>query len=81
MSSTSDFISSLLTFVKTDAMKLAAPALGTFFTSVGNNPSTLNIANQAVLLEASLLADVPQLEQDIIKQIGAFVQSQLTPTA
>lgn len=71
------FIPTLLQFIKTDALKLAAPALGAFFTSIGANPSKINVMNQLILLEASLLADLPQLEQDTIKQIGAFVQSEI----
>lgn len=73
-----------LAIAKADTQKALLPALATFFTSVAANPSAVNIAVQATKLNADLLAALPGIEQAVLAQIAASLntaaQSLLTPS-
>ena len=70
-------IQALLTIVKTDAQKTALPALLAFFQSAAANPSALNIAAALAKLNVDLLAALPGIEQDILKQIATLLENEI----
>ncbi len=76
-SSLGTLILTVLQFAKTDELKLAAPALSTFFNNIAANTSKLNLANQLILLQVALLATFPQLEADVLKELDTLVQQEI----
>lgn len=71
--SISAIIQQLIQLAKTDAKKLVLPLLANFLTSVGNNPSEPNLIVQLAVLEAGLLAALPQIEQDEVKELAQLM--------
>ncbi len=76
-------ISQLVAIVKLDAAKSALPLLAAFFTSISVDPTAVNITAQLAKLEVDLLAALPAIEQDVLKELAALVsaeaQALLTP--
>jgi hypothetical protein len=70
------FLQSLITIVKTDALKDGLPIISAFFANISANPTQANIVAQLAVLEVSLMAALPNLESDIIKDLVALLQQQ-----
>jgi hypothetical protein len=69
-------LTQLIAIVKADAAKSALPLLATFFTSIAGNPTAINIAAQLAKLEVGLLAALPGIEQDVLKEVAAIVSAE-----
>lgn len=65
----------IINIAKTDALKPGLPALAAFFNTVAANPTAVNFTLALTKLEADLLAALPGVEQDILKQIAADVNA------
>jgi hypothetical protein len=76
-SSISAFVQAAITIVKDDALTGALPVLNGFFTNIQANPSTANLTAQSAALEVALLAALPNIEGQVIKDMAALVQSQI----
>ena len=73
----SQVISQLLAIVKADAAKTVLPLLAAFFSSVAGNPTAINLAAQLAKLEVDLLAALPALEQEALKELATLVSVEL----
>ena len=72
----SQIIASLIAIAKADAAKEALPALAAFFTSFSSNPTAINMVAQLAQLEVSLLAALPGIEQDVLKELATLVNTE-----
>ena len=68
-------IDQLIAIVKADAAKTILPLLANFFTSIAANPNELNITVQLTKLNVEVLAALPGLEQDVLKQIASTIST------
>lgn len=72
----SEALQQLISLAKTDALKAALPALATFLSNIAANPSGWNITAQLAKLQVDLITALPQIEQDLLKQIAALIQAE-----
>lgn len=67
----------LIAIAKTDLNKAALPLIAAFFTNIAANPTALNITAQLTKLEVDLLAALPGIEQGLLAQLAALVNTQM----
>jgi hypothetical protein len=67
----------LIAIAKTDLNKAALPIIAAFFSAIATNPTVLNITAQLTKAEADLLAAIPGIEQDLLAQLAALVNTQM----
>lgn len=70
-------LQAIFNVAKNDLIKDALPALNKFFQSVAATPGTLNLAVQLAALQVDLLAAIPKLESDVVKDISVLIQADL----
>jgi hypothetical protein len=78
MSTFSAILQALITVAKTDAQKLVLPLLANFLNSIATNPTEINIIAQLASFEAGLLAVLPTIEQDELKELSSILQTEAT---
>lgn len=66
---------------KNDATKSILPHVSAFLNSVASNPTAINFVAQLAQLQAQILADLPAIEQDILKQIATTVATEAAALA
>ena len=75
----------LIAIAKMDAAKAALPAIAAFFNNIASNPTAVNVTVQLAELQVALIAAVPGIEQDLLKQIATVISTEaqtiLTPKA
>nr|WP_294525707.1 hypothetical protein [uncultured Rhodopila sp.] len=71
-------IASLKAILQADAAKTVLPILANFFSSVAANPSAVNFAVADAKLVADLLAALPSIEQDLLKQLATDLSAAAT---
>jgi hypothetical protein len=70
-------LSQLIAIAKTDLNKELLPVIATFFNSIATNPTQINIAAALAKAEVDLLAALPSIGQDVLKQLAALVNTQM----
>lgn len=78
MSTFSTILQGLIAVAKGDAAKLILPLLSNFLQSIGNNPSEINIIAQLASFEAGVLAVLPTIGQDEVKELATLLQQEAT---
>jgi hypothetical protein len=66
----------LIAIAKMDAAKTALPAIAAFFNSIASNPTAINVTVQLAELQVALIASLPTIEQDILKQIASVISTE-----
>ena len=70
-------IGQLIALAKTDVNKAALPLIAAFFSNIASNPTAMNITAQLTKLEVDLLAALPGIEQGLLAQLAALVNTQV----
>jgi len=70
-------LSQLIAVAKTNINKAALPLIAAFFSNIAANPTALNITAQLTKLEVDLLAALPGIEQGLLAQLAALVNTQM----
>lgn len=76
MNNLGQILEQLIAIAKADAAKAALPLLATFFSSIASNPTTINVTVQLAQLQVGLIAALPTIEQDLLKQIAALLNTE-----
>jgi hypothetical protein len=71
-------VTALVNVAKLDTSKTVLPLIGNFVNSLAMNPNELNLVVQLASLEAGLLAAVPGIEQDELKELATLIQQEAT---
>lgn len=77
MSTLSTIAADIITVFKNDELKTVAPMLGNFLNSIAANPTALNIAAQAALLNSQVIAAQTDIGQDVLKSLASLVNTQV----
>lgn len=77
----SQVFASLLAIAKADAAAKILPLLATFLNSVASNPTALNFAAQASILNVGIIGALPGIAQDELKALAGLVNNEITSLA
>jgi hypothetical protein len=72
----SQLFAALIAFVKADILKAALPPVINFLTAVQGNPTPINVTAQLGLLNAALIAALPNLAQSEIQHLSSILLSE-----
>jgi hypothetical protein len=69
------FFNSFFATFKLDELKVFAPALAAFFTSLATNPTAANLMLAFSKLQVDILAAQPNLGQSLLQQLAAAMNA------
>ncbi len=72
----SALIAQLIAVAKADAAKSILPLLANFFTSIAANPTAVNITVQLAQLQVGVLAALPAIGQDELKNLANVLNAE-----
>lgn len=72
----SQIVSQLIAVAKADAAKTILPLLAAFFTSIATNPTAINVTAQVAKLQVDLIAALPSIELDVLKQLASILNAE-----
>lgn len=69
-------VSGIVAIVKMDGAKVILPALASFLNDVAANPSGLNLTVKLAKLQIDVIAALPSIETDVLKQLATEINNE-----